>query len=226
MKNFSISGNSAVFRQEFFLNYFIANSIETVAGIDFGGQHQHQIQHDSLLAGTHESNILNLSLAMTKADRMSTPINGLYNSSTLPATSATCPSLRQEERIHINWVWLIPAAFTIIFTSLVFAITVIVTRKSGIGIRQGSVLALLTSSFSDASRVAFDRDTGSWDLRRGEGPNAILRRDRHGTFRFAYLGGGRRPSPSLFQTAENCDSDSSSAPQYRVPRIRRRTTTW
>ena len=199
MKNFSISGISAVSRTEFFLDYFTANSTETVAGIDFGGQNQHPIQYDSLLAGTHESNILNLSLAMTKVDRMSTPIDGLYKSSVIPTTNTTCTSLRQEDRTHIEWVWLIPVAFTIIFTSLVFAITVIVTRKSGIGIRKGNVLALLTSSLSDASRAAFHRDTGAWDLRIGERADAILRRDGHGLFRFVYLGGGIRPSPRLYQ---------------------------
>ena len=200
MKNFSISGISAISRQEYFLDYFTANSTETVAGIDFGGQNQHPIQYDSLLAGMHESNILNLSLAMTKADRMSTPIDGLYKSSIIPATNATCPSLRQEERIHIEWVWLIPAAFTIVFTSSVFAVTVIFTRNSGIGIRKGNILALLTSSFSDASRVEFHRDVGSWDLRRGRGANVILRRDRHGQFRFAYRGGGRRARPRIATT--------------------------
>lgn len=220
MKNFSISGMSAVSRQEFFLDYFTANSTETVAGIDFGGQNQHPVQYDSLLAGTHESNILNLSLAMTKADRMSTPIDGLYKSSIIPATNATCPSLRQEERIHIEWVWLIPAAFTIVFTSIVFAVTVIFTRSSGIGIRKGNILALLTSSFSDASRVDFHRDMGSWDLRRGWGANAILIRDRDGLFRFAYRGGGRRPSPDLSPPSENCDADSASASQYSLPQIR------
>ncbi|KAL9134146.1 MAG: hypothetical protein Q9175_004678 [Cornicularia normoerica] len=199
MQNFSISGISAVSRQKFFLDYFTANSTETVAGVDFGGQHQHQVQYDSLLAGTHESNVLNLSSAMTKMDRMSTPIDGLYKSSIIPATNATCLSLRQEERVHIYWVWLIPAVFTIIFTSLVFAITVIVTHKSGIGIHNSSVLALLNSSLSDASRLALHRDTGSWDLRRGVRANAIFRRDRHGTYRFAYQGRGRSSSPSLFQ---------------------------
>lgn len=196
MQNLSISGISAVARQEFFLNYFTANSTETVAGIDFGGQNQHPIQYDSLLAGTHESNILNLSLAITKTDRMSTPIDGLYKSSIIPATSATCTSLRQEERIHIVWVWLVPTAFTIIFVSLVCAITVIVTHRSGIGIHKGNVLALLNSSFSDASRVAYRRDTGSWELLRGEGENAIFEADKDGVFRFNYLG-GREPGPSL-----------------------------
>lgn len=199
MRNFSISGISAVARQEFFLNYFTANSTETVAGIDFGGQNQHPIQYDSLLAGTHESTILNLSLAMTKTDRMSTPIDGLYKSSTIPATNATCPSLRQEERTHIIWFWLVPAILTIISTSLVYAITVIVTHKSGIGIHKGNALGLLTSSFSDASRVALRRDTGSWELRKDSGANAILVQDRHGTFRFRYLARGRRrPRPGLF----------------------------
>lgn len=189
MQNYSISGISAVSRQEFVLTYLTANSTETVAGIDFGGQHQHQIRYDSLLAGTQESSILNLSLAMTKADRMSTPVDGLYMSSMIPATNATCPSLRQEERVQIDWGWLIPAALTIILTSLVFAVTAVVTRKSGIGIRKSNVLALLTSSFSDASRIAFERDTGSWDLPRAEGADVILRRDWHGRFRFAYPGG-------------------------------------
>lgn len=199
MKNFSISGISAVARQEYFFNYFTANSTETVAGIDFGRQNQHAVQYDSLLAGTHESNILNLSLAMTKTDRISTPIDGLYKSSIVPATNATCPSLRQEERIRIEWVWLTPAAFTIIFTSLVFALTVIVTHMSGIGIHKGNVLALLTSSLSDASRLAFRRDTGSWNLRRGGEANVVLGQDRHGTFRFTYVDRGRRPRPNMFR---------------------------
>lgn len=197
MKNFSISGISAVARQEFFLGYFTANSTETIAGTDFGGQDQHPIQYDSLLAGTHESTILKLSLAMTKTDRMSTPIDGLYQSSTIPATNATCPSLRQEERTHIVWFWLVPAIFTIASTSLIYVITIIVTHKSGIGIRKGNVLGLLTSSLSDASRVALHRDTGSWELRKDDGVNAILEQDRHGMFRFTYLGGGRRPRPRL-----------------------------
>lgn len=197
LKNFSISGISAVAREEFFLNYFTANSTETVAGIEFGGQNQHPIQYDSLLAGTHESTMLNLSLAMTKTDRMSTPIDGLYKSSTIPATSAKGPSLRQEERTHIDWVWLVPVALTIIVTSLVYASTVILTHRSGIGIQKGNALELLTSSFSDASRAAFRRDTGWWDLRRGEGANAILKRDSHGVFQFTYDVRSRKRSPGL-----------------------------
>ena len=168
------------------------------AGIDFGGQNQHPVQYDSLLAGTHESTILNLSLAITKTDRLSTPIDGLYKSATIPATNATCPSLRQEERTHIVWFWLVPAILTIILTSLVFAITVIITHKSGVGIHKGNILELLTSSFSDASRVALRRDTGSWELRRDDGANAILEQDGHDTFRFRYLGGVGRRRPGLF----------------------------
>ena len=197
LQNFSISQASAVSRQEFFFEYFDANSTQDVAGTDFEDKYQHQVQYDSLLAGTQESNVLNLSLAITKMDRMSTPVDGLYKSPVIPATDATCPSLRQEERVHIEWVWLIPAAFTIIFTSLVFVITVVVTRTSGIGIHKSSVLALLTTSPSDASRQAFHRDTGSWDLRRGGRNNVIFARDRHGTFRFAYLSRVRRSSPGI-----------------------------
>lgn len=197
LQNFSISETTAVSRQEFFFDYFDANSTQSVGGTDFGDKYQHQVQYDSLLAGTHESNVLNLSLAITKMDRMSTPIDGLYKSPVIPATDATCPSLRQEERVHIEWAWLIPAAFTIIFTSLVFVITVVVTRTSGIGIHKSSVLALLTTSPSDASRQAFHRDTGSWDLRRGGRANVIFERDRHGTFRFAYLGRLRRSRVGL-----------------------------
>lgn len=200
MENFSISGISAVARQRFFFDFFTANSSENnVTGIEFGGQNQHPVQYDSLLAGTHKSNVLNLSLAMTRTDRMSAPVDGLYGSSSIPATSVTCPSLRQEERIRIEWVWLTPAAFTIVFTSLVFALTVILTHISGIGIHKSSVLALLTSSLSDASRLAFHRDTGSWNLRRGGESNVILREDRHGTFRFTYIDRGRRPSASTSQ---------------------------
>ena len=199
MKNFSISGISAVAREKFFLDYFTANSTETVAGIDFGGQNQHPIQYDSLLAGTHESNILNLSLAMTKTDRMSKPIDGLYKGSTVPPTNATCPSLRQEERTHIVWFWLVPPILTVISTSLVYAMTVIDTHKSGLGIHKGNALGLLTSSFSDASRVALHRDTGSWELRRDDGANAILERDGDGMFRFTYVRGVGRPRPGLFR---------------------------
>ena len=199
MKNFSISGISAVARQEFFLSYFTANSTETVAGIDFGGQNQHPVQYDSLLAGTstHESTILNLSLAITKTDRMSTPIDGLYKSTTIPATNATCPSLRQEVRAHIVWFWLVPAIVTIASTSMIYVITIIDTHKSGVGIHKGNVLGLLNASFSDASRVAHHRDTGSWELRKDDGANAILERDRHGAFRFIYLGRGGSSRPRL-----------------------------
>ena len=198
LQNFSISQTSAISRIQFFFEWFNANSTESVVGIDFDDEYQHQVQYNSLLAGTQESNVLNMSLAITKMDRMSTPVDGLYESPVIPATDATCPSLRQEERVHIEWVWLIPATFTIVFTSLVFVITVVVTRTSGIGIHKSSVLGLLTTSPSDASRQAFHRDTGSWDLRRGGRANVIFERDRHGTFRFAYLGRVRRSSPRIF----------------------------
>ena len=190
---FSISGTTAVNLQRFCFNFLTGNSTNIAEGLDFGGKDQHQIQYSALLDGSLDDRIRNYTTVLSRVIRIGTPIDTLYNTSVIPPTHTTCQSLKQVERIHISWWWLIPPLFVISYTTAIFVVMVILTQKTDIGIRKGNILDLLSWAPSDESRTRMHEDTESWDLRRTRDATFESSQDEQDRgLRLRYVGGGRK----------------------------------
>ena len=199
---FSVAGPTAVNMQRFGLNYFTGNSTSTAGGPDYGGRDEHQIQHSSLVDGTLDDRVRTLAVALARTIRIGSPINTLYNSSEAPSTSASCHSFRHEERISINFFWLLSPLIVVLVTTHVFIITVYLTKITNIGIRKGNPLVFLSSAPPDDSRRAIHRDTGSWDLHRAENGYLVFAPgppEVGSTSRLLYAGTRQNPDRSFYQ---------------------------
>ena len=196
----SVSGTTADSMSRFLFNFLTANSTAITEGLDFAGRDQHQIQYTSLMDGSLNDRIDSFAAALSQTIRVGTPIDTLYNSPKSLPTQITCQSMKQEERLHVTWYWLIPTLVVLIFTTTIFIRTIVLTRSAKVLIHKGNTLALLSWAPSDVSREKMNEDTESLDLRKTKNARFIsLQAEHEYGPRLTYVGTGKRPSPSYLQ---------------------------
>lgn len=162
---FSISGNKyAIPLQNKFLDFFTGSGNVSYEGVNYFLQDQHQRLHSSLLDGTINQTVGNFVLALSTANRLSTPSDSLYDSPIAPQTQAYGQAFRDEERIRIRWVWLIPLAVAASLTTIVLLATIHKSWNAMSGlVFKGNILAIFDLAPADESNTAMYRATGSRD---------------------------------------------------------------
>ena len=162
---FSISSNNyAIPLQNKFLDFFTGSGNVSYEGINYYLQDQHQRLHSSLLSGTINQTVRNFVLALSTANRLSTPSDSLSDSPIAPETQAYGHAFRDEDRIRIRWVWLIPLAVAASLTTVVLLATIYESRNAMSGsVFKGNILAIFDLAPADKSNTAMYRATGSRD---------------------------------------------------------------
>ena len=166
------------------LDFFTGSGKVSYDGVDYDHQDQHQRLHSSLLDGTIDQTVGNFVLALSVANRLSVPYDSLNDSPIAPKTQALGQAFRNEQRIQIRWVWLIPLMIAAILTTIVLLATIYQSKKAMSGfIFKGNVLDIFNMAPADRSNKAMYKATGSVDHGRARNRTFVVKGNKRKRFR-------------------------------------------